>query len=132
MSCHWLLVVATIHNNNNEPQQQQQRAVVLILSSTTGLRVDLSKSHGVHTVASILKLFLAELVDPLLTYELMDCFMLSVDVIGAATDEGTFEPNLSAICSCVRLLPPGNRVILKRLGYRDTPPHTTCVHIVYG
>lgn len=42
---------------------------------------------------------------------------MRVDVIGATVEEGTLEPNLNAIVSCVRLLPPGNRIVLKRLGY---------------
>jgi len=57
---------------------QSSYASIVRIGTRSGKSVDLSKSHGVHTVASVLKLFLAELADPLLTYELMDCFMLSV------------------------------------------------------
>ena len=44
----------------------------------SGRPVNLDDAKGMATVASLLKLFLAELPEPLLTFELMDCFMLAV------------------------------------------------------
>ena len=44
-----------------------------------GITVDLqTQGKGVHNVASLLKLYISELPDPVLTYELMDCFLMAV------------------------------------------------------
>ena len=55
--------------------------LVLILERRVGENVDLNESKNIHTVASLLKHYLAELPEPLLTFELMDCFMLAVGML---------------------------------------------------
>ena len=55
-----------------------KKDIQLILSSYgKGKRLDLSK-FGPHTCASALKQYLANLTEPILTNELLTCFMLAI------------------------------------------------------
>jgi hypothetical protein len=47
-----------------------------------GKRVELDKVADPHTVAGVLKIFLREAKDPLLTFELYDCWVTAIGTLG--------------------------------------------------
>ena len=61
-----------------------------------------------HTVASVLKAWLLEIPEPLLTLQLYDAFITAVKQKAEKTRQ-------QSIRRCIELLPPGNRAVLSRL-----------------
>jgi hypothetical protein len=74
-----------------------------------GRKVDLSKVQDPHTVAGVLKIFLREAKDPLLTFELYDCWVTAIVTPGTTADRA------KAVRQVVELMPTTNRLILNRL-----------------
>eukprot|EP01087_Luapelamoeba_hula_P007324 TRINITY_DN1792_c0_g1_i1.p1 TRINITY_DN1792_c0_g1~~TRINITY_DN1792_c0_g1_i1.p1 ORF type:complete len:507 (+),score=120.76 TRINITY_DN1792_c0_g1_i1:190-1710(+) len=73
-----------------------------------GKKVDLSKVTDAHTVAGVLKIFFRESKDPLLTFELYDCWVAAI----ATPSEGD---RVASVRQVIELLPAINRRILQRL-----------------
>jgi len=63
------------------------------------------RKMNTNSIASFLKLFLLELSDPLLTFELVDCWIKSISILD-------LESKLMCVRSTVELLPIGNRLTL--------------------
>ena len=49
-----------------------------LILTFVGEKMNLEEAKNIHTVASLLKFYLAELPEPLLTFELLDCFLMAV------------------------------------------------------
>jgi len=73
-----------------------------------GKKVDLDKVADPHTVAGVLKIFFRESKDPLLTFELYDCWVAAV-----ATKE--VWDRVKSVRQVIDMLPPVNKRILGRL-----------------
>jgi len=80
----------------------------MIADLEKGSTAKLDKCTNPYIVADILKLYLSEMDDPLMTYELFDCW---VAAIGVKTTEA------SKYCTkkVVRIMPPQNYAILKSI-----------------
>jgi len=73
-----------------------------------GKKVDLDKIHDPHTVAGVLKIFFRESKDPLLTFELYDCWV-------AAVATQTLKDRIKSVRQVIDMMPAINKVILIRL-----------------
>mmetsp|Transcript_3127 Transcript_3127/g.4300 ORF Transcript_3127/g.4300 Transcript_3127/m.4300 type:complete len:518 (-) Transcript_3127:67-1620(-) len=75
-------------------------------------KVDLSKFRP-ESVASVLKHFFLEMADPLIPFEVYDCFLAAMGVQKISTTGENLH--IVALRKALELLPPGNHVTLKRL-----------------
>ena len=77
--------------------------------ASLGKKVILPKdSSGIHNVAGLIKLYLRELPEPLLTFELSPCFR-------AASNISDTKSRLHCIRNAIQMLPPGCRELFRRL-----------------
>ena len=83
--------------------------------------MELSEAKNVHTVASLLKFYFAELPESVLTFELIDCFLMAVGMflcsqppyLGISHGEGMEQMwwlsrtltcmDYGVVCACFRL-----------------------------
>eukprot|EP01090_Pellita_catalonica_P009498 TRINITY_DN2058_c0_g1_i1.p1 TRINITY_DN2058_c0_g1~~TRINITY_DN2058_c0_g1_i1.p1 ORF type:complete len:383 (+),score=78.58 TRINITY_DN2058_c0_g1_i1:36-1184(+) len=79
-----------------------EKGKIVNLNATNGRKIDC------HSVAGVLILFFRQLPNPLLTFELYECFISATDVPDPST-------RMECIHQCVDLLPPGNKAVLVRL-----------------
>merc|ERR1712137_1181008 len=78
-----------------------------------GKRVSWSITSDPHLVACVIKVWLCELENPLLTWELHDCFI-------AAQDGPSVEESLRRIATVIQILPIGARAVFQRLVFLMT------------
>ena len=75
-------------------------------------KIDLSKYHP-ESVASVLKHFFLEMQDPLIPFEVYDCFLAAMGVQKISTTGENLH--IIALRKALELLPPGNHRALRRL-----------------
>ncbi|KJE95981.1 hypothetical protein CAOG_06359 [Capsaspora owczarzaki ATCC 30864] len=73
-----------------------------------GENVNLDEVHDPHVVSGLLKLFLREMPEPLLTFALFDSFVAAQNAVNETQRASYFR-------ACVAALPPCNYALLKRL-----------------